>query len=105
MSYVAANLRALRRARGLTQERYAERVDIDVRHLSDLENAKRTPSFRLLVALADGLGVQVVDLFVARKLARPVKGRPKTVVQHKRGRRKKPILATTRQQSRSKVRR
>lgn len=77
MGYVAANLRALRRAQGMTQEAFADRVGIEVRHLSELENARRTPSFGLLVSLADALGVDVLELFRVRAFSRNPKGRPR----------------------------
>jgi transcriptional regulator with XRE-family HTH domain len=76
MGYVAANLRALRLARGMTQESLAEEAGIEVRHLSDLENARRTPSFRLIVVFADILEIEVVQLFRARPLLPVAKGRP-----------------------------
>jgi transcriptional regulator with XRE-family HTH domain len=77
MSFVAANLRALRRARSLTQEGLAALAEIDVRHLSELENARRTPSFRLLVVLADALEVEASELFKVRAAGRIPRGRPR----------------------------
>lgn len=76
MGYVAANLRALRLARGMTQEKLAEEAGIEVRHLSDLENVRRTPSFRLIVVFADILEIEVAQLFRARPLVPVAKGRP-----------------------------
>ena len=76
MGYVAANLRARRRSLGMTQAVFAREVEIAVRHLSELENARRTPSFGLLVRLAEALGVEAVDLLRPRALPRAPRGRP-----------------------------
>jgi transcriptional regulator with XRE-family HTH domain len=84
MGFVAANIRALRRARGMTQEALAERAEIEVRHLSELENARRTPSFALIVRLADELGVEAFELFRKRSFSENPKGRPPKVMRKDR---------------------
>lgn len=55
----ATNLRSIRNDKGLTQERLAEQIDKTVEHVSFLERAERSPSFEVLVDLADALGVPV----------------------------------------------
>jgi transcriptional regulator with XRE-family HTH domain len=47
----ARNLLRLRKALGLTQERLAEKLDINPRHYQKLEAATMTPSFGVLTRL------------------------------------------------------
>lgn len=54
---VAANLRRLRKARGLTQERLALDADVAVRHIRDIERADTSPTVGMLGKLAVVLGV------------------------------------------------
>ena len=70
---VAAFAHALREARqgaGLTQEDLAERADVSVRFISQLETGKRQPSLSALAALSAGLKTPISVLVVAieRKL-------------------------------------
>lgn len=59
---LAANLRRLRRAAGLTQLQLAARAALRNDHISRIEHAKANPLLSTLDALADALGVQTVDL-------------------------------------------
>jgi transcriptional regulator with XRE-family HTH domain len=52
----------LRRLRGISQEELAHRVGVDVRYLGGIERAQRNPSLKVLTALADALGVSVIEL-------------------------------------------
>jgi transcriptional regulator with XRE-family HTH domain len=61
---IGANVRGLRSARGLTQERLAHDVGIDLTYMGGIERGQRNPSLRILVAIADVLGVDLRDLFV-----------------------------------------
>lgn len=45
-------MRALREARGLTQEQVGERVGISQKYLSELERGTKSPSWEILVAIA-----------------------------------------------------
>jgi len=56
-------VRALREARGLTQEQLAEKAQISVDFLSLIERGRNSPSFENLEALANALSVGVVSLF------------------------------------------
>lgn len=58
----AQNLRRLRTASGLTQERLAERTKIDPGEISRLERGVRDPQLRTIVRVARGLGVPVCEL-------------------------------------------
>jgi transcriptional regulator with XRE-family HTH domain len=62
------NLRAWRRARGLSQRALAERVGISARMLSLYERGARTPDGETLCALADALNISVSALFRTRRV-------------------------------------
>src|SRR3954463_4438928 len=47
-----ARVRALRDARGLTQEMIADRIDVSPKYVSQLECGQRSPSWETLVAIA-----------------------------------------------------
>jgi transcriptional regulator with XRE-family HTH domain len=49
---LGARMRALREARGLTQEMIASRIDSTQKYLSQLECGQRSPSWETLVAIA-----------------------------------------------------
>jgi transcriptional regulator with XRE-family HTH domain len=56
-------LRHLRRVRGYTQERLAERTDISPKYLSSIERGGENPTLDLLGRLAQGLEVELYELF------------------------------------------
>lgn len=55
----------LRKERGLTQEKLAERIDVSTQFLAAVERAKKTPSFDTLEVLCTVLGVSPSTLFAA----------------------------------------
>lgn len=52
----------VRKDRKLSQNRFAEMLDISREHLAKIETAKRCISLGLLIDIADKLNVQVRDL-------------------------------------------
>lgn len=60
------NLRALRKERRLSQERFALEHDIDRTYISGIERGLRNPTVTVLQRLADALEIDV------RELLRPV---------------------------------
>lgn len=56
---IAAWIRAFRLRRDLTLAQLSERSGVSIGHLSRLENGARTPTVRVLLALARALGVSV----------------------------------------------
>ena len=58
----AQNLRALRRARGLSQEELAHRAGIDRTYISALERNVYNASIDVVDRLAEVLGVDVAEL-------------------------------------------
>lgn len=61
-------LRALRDARGMTQERLAELADLDRTYIGDAELGKRNPSLRSIDKLASALDVDLLALLSDDKL-------------------------------------
>jgi transcriptional regulator with XRE-family HTH domain len=55
------NLRALRKARGLSQERFALEHDIDRTYVSGIERGQRNPTVTVLQRLADALGMALSE--------------------------------------------
>ena len=49
-------------AQGLTQENLAERVDLSVSYISEIENGKKRPSLKTLEKIATALDVSLVSL-------------------------------------------
>ena len=60
---VGTRIRELRRKAGLTQERLAERVGLDSRHLSRLEVGRHFPSLQSLERIAAVLHVPLAEFF------------------------------------------
>lgn len=60
-----ANVRNHRKARGLTQEALAERVDVTMETIGKIERGAAAPTFATAQKIADALKVQVVALFGA----------------------------------------
>ncbi|MTT54194.1 helix-turn-helix domain-containing protein [Alcanivorax sp. VBW004] len=61
---VGERINALRRARGLTQNELAEKVELDGRHISRLETGKHYPSLDTLASMAAVLEVEIQEFFL-----------------------------------------
>ena len=59
---VGANVRAVRLAKGWTQEHFAERSGFSQQYISGLESGRRNPTIVTLFELAQALGVTPVHL-------------------------------------------
>ena len=59
---LGAQLRAQRRARGLTQEELAFRAGMDRTYLSDIERGRRNPTLLTMQDITVPLNLRVVDL-------------------------------------------
>lgn len=58
-----ARLRQIRAQRRMTQEQFAEALDISVDFLSLIERGKNAPSFETLDKIAKRLRLSIADLF------------------------------------------
>jgi transcriptional regulator with XRE-family HTH domain len=59
----AANVRRLRKERGLTQERLAELADLHMTDIARIETQGRDPGVKVIVKIARGLGCPTSELF------------------------------------------
>lgn len=53
----------LRRLRNLTQAQLAEKINLSINYISQIETGIATPTFKTVVVLAQGLGVEIKELF------------------------------------------
>jgi len=71
---LAERIKALRDARGWTQEQLAERAAIQRSYLGDLELGRRNPSVRTLVKVANAFGIAVAELLEGGRKDRTARG-------------------------------
>jgi DNA-binding XRE family transcriptional regulator len=57
------NVRKYRKARGLSQEQFALKYEVDRTYISGIERGKRNPTIEIVQKLARALGVSIADLF------------------------------------------
>jgi transcriptional regulator with XRE-family HTH domain len=62
-SVIGANIRRLRKAKGLSQEELALRAEIDRSYLSEIENGHKNLSVVMLDQIAEALGADVQAMF------------------------------------------
>lgn len=60
---IGARIKELRKIRKLSQEKLAELVDIDPKHLSVIEVGRSYPSMITLEKIAKSLNVEISDIF------------------------------------------
>lgn len=63
MGNLGANLRAIRKELGLTQEQVAERSGVQAGEISRIENGKRDPQVSTMLKIAKAVGVSPGRLF------------------------------------------
>lgn len=71
LSAVGAQIRSLRKERGLTLERFSELCGLSIGLVSEVERGIANPSFATLVQLAHGLGISIGQLFTVQDRQRP----------------------------------
>ncbi len=59
----ATRIKALRLQRGLSQEKFALKIDMDRTYYASVEAGKRNISLRNIKKIADGLEVSLEELF------------------------------------------
>lgn len=59
---VGANIRRLRKAKGLTQEQLAHEAGMAMRYVAGVERGEENPSLRYLAKIAEALGVEPAAL-------------------------------------------
>lgn len=61
-SIVGKNVRRLRTAKGMTQERLAFAAELDLTYIGGIERGSRNPSLLVMARIADALEVELVEL-------------------------------------------
>jgi len=59
---LASKIKALRASKGWTQEQLAERAGLNRAYLAEIERARRNPSLRSVIKIANAVGVPIRDL-------------------------------------------
>jgi transcriptional regulator with XRE-family HTH domain len=62
-SVLAINIKAHRKALGLTQEKLAEKVNTATTYINMIESERRNPSFTMIERIATVLQIEAPDLF------------------------------------------
>ena len=65
----AENLRKIRRKRGLTQEKLAEKANMSLQYLALLELSRKFPSGEMLERLANALDIETYELLAVASSA------------------------------------
>ncbi len=60
---IGKQIKALRQARGMSQDELSEKVSINSKYLSAIERGKANPTLDIFTKLADALKVSLPDLF------------------------------------------
>ncbi len=58
-----ARVKSIRESRGLTQEKLAEKVDMNPVYLSNIERGRENPTLNLLIGISTALEVEMWELF------------------------------------------
>ena len=61
---VADAIKALREARGLTQEQLAEKADISVSHLAKIETHARAMGMKIYIRLLEAMDIPIKEHFI-----------------------------------------
>ena len=64
---VAKNLRRLRQSRGWTQEELADRVELSVRYVGQVERGQASMSITVLGQFAEALSIDAAELVTSRR--------------------------------------
>jgi transcriptional regulator with XRE-family HTH domain len=66
-SVLAFNIKARRKALGLTQEKLAEKLNTATTYIAMIESERRTPSFKMIERLAEVFQVDALELFSTKE--------------------------------------
>jgi transcriptional regulator with XRE-family HTH domain len=71
--HLAFQLRQLRREKGWSQEKLAEKASMHRTYLAGIERSLRNPSLENLIKLANALGVTMTELFTCAEATAPTR--------------------------------
>lgn len=61
--FVSKRIKCLRKSKGLSQEKFALKIDMDRTYLSSVESGKRNISITNLEKIINGLGISFEEFF------------------------------------------
>lgn len=60
---IGKNIQAIRKSNGYTQERLAEKIEVSVRYVSDIEQERANPSYEVLIRICNLFKVSMDQIF------------------------------------------
>lgn len=60
---IGKNIQEIRKSNGYTQEKLAEKIEVSVRYISDIEQDRAKPSYEVLVKFCDLFGISLDQIF------------------------------------------
>jgi len=63
INLLAKNLKRIRQRQKISQEELSFRCELNRNYLSDIERGNRNPSLKIIEKIANGLKVNVIELF------------------------------------------
>ncbi len=60
---IGKNIQAIRKSNGYTQERLAEKIEVSVRYVSDIEQDRANPSYEVLIRICNLFKVSMDQIF------------------------------------------
>ena len=73
---IGSHIRDARKAKGLTQEQFAERLDMSALHYGRLERGDRPASLEQIARIADDLGISTLSLLSGSLTHEPLSAEP-----------------------------
>ena len=60
---IGKNIQAIRKSNGYTQEKLAEKIEISVRYISDIEQDRAKPSYEVLIKMCNLFKISLDQIF------------------------------------------
>ena len=60
---IGKNIQAIRKSNGYTQERLAEKIEVSVRYISDIEQDRAKPSYEVLIRICNLFHIGIDQIF------------------------------------------
>ena len=60
---IGKNIQAIRKSNGYTQEKLAEKIEVSVRYISDIEQDRAKPSYEILINICNLFQISLDQIF------------------------------------------
>lgn len=60
---IGKNLKEIRKSHGYTQEKLAEKIEVSVRYISDIEQDRAKPSYEVLIKICNWFNIGINQIF------------------------------------------